>query len=821
MSRSDSSRWWFAAEGVLGLCIVGMPWTLGGALPWALTVLVAGALLAFFAWVAGAIRHGRRVTLHLALLVPLFLAGVAAVQLLPLPPALLSLLSPPAAELRDFALVPLGLEGWRPVSVDPPSTARALARLLALAVLAFVALQLGRIPGVRRRLFSVTALSGVLVALTGLGHLLAGADSLFGAHHFAVANLALITPFGNVNHLAAFLGFTATVALGLGLSTESRDAMVGWLVAAFTCGVTVFLSFSRGGIASFAVTWGLVGAAFLALKGGGLRRVVPWVVIAGTVAFAGLLAFDQLAARAETVASVEKLSSTKIELWPMLWNGVAPSGRLGMGTGAFELGFTRWQTRQLDVTFTHPENLILQLIADIGVPLTAALVGFVLWLTRRLWAGVYLEHAERTVLLGAAGVAIHDVFDFALELHAVAAVVAIGIGLVAAAQRTQRQTPGRSFAVGAAVVVALMLLGLWLGRSRHLDSEAALAASVRAHASIEDVRTKAIAAIDVHPADWVLYADIAADAAARGDPRDALAWSNRQAFLRPGDPHAPVSAARALLRLKEPRQAISQLKRAWELGDTSSISLGLAVAKKEGLLDRLVIDRPGFLSILWKAATVQLTPADAQTILRSVDLSGVSDEVQREGQRLLVQHEADYGDPVRALEAFSRLPATEQTKDEERKLQVRLLSRVGRADQAIEVASALVTQHPTDLEATWTLVDLLVAAGRMQQAHEVLERARPFVDGTLGRASLFEREAALYTREERWGRALEALQTASRISPTRADLHYRMADVLERMGSFHSALDEVRRGRVVDTPEGAKATDGRVERLERALSAAP
>ena len=245
------------------------------------------------------------------------------------------------------------------------------------------------------------------------------------------------------------------------------------------------------------------------------------------------------------------------------------------------------------------------------------------------------------------------------------------------------------------------------------------------------------------------------------------------------------------------------------------------MAKREGLLDRLVIDRVGFLPLLWKQATVQLTTNDAAAILNSVELSGLSDEVVREAQRLLVQHEADYGDPTRALEAFSKLPSAVQQKDEEQKLKVRLLTKVGKRDEAIEAMSAFVNRRPSDLEATWSLVELLLAAGRLPQAHETLERARPFVDGSAGRAGLFEREASIYIEEQRWGRALEALQTASRISPARPDLHYRMADLYERMGSLHSALDEVRRGRVLDTPAGAKATDALVERLERALTTNP
>ena len=94
------------------------------------------------------------------LVVPLAIALIGLVQLIPLPPGLLAAVSPRGAELRDFALVPLKLESWRPVAVDVPSTARGVARMLSFAMLLFVATELGRLPGLRRRLYSILALSG-------------------------------------------------------------------------------------------------------------------------------------------------------------------------------------------------------------------------------------------------------------------------------------------------------------------------------------------------------------------------------------------------------------------------------------------------------------------------------------------------------------------------------------------------------------------------------------------------------------------------------------------------------------------------------------
>jgi predicted trehalose synthase len=116
------------------------------------------------------------------------------------------------------------------------------------------------------------------------------------------------------------------------------------------------------------------------------------------------------------------------------------------------------------------------------------------------------------------------------------------------------------------------------------------------------------------------------------------------------------------------------------------------------------------------------------------------------------------------------------------------------------------------------LVGVLSEMKRPLAALDVLERMRPFTDGPTQRSAMLQREAALWSAQERWSRALDALQTASRIEPSRADLHYRAAEVLERMGSLHSALDEVRRGRALDTPNGAQAVSAWLNRLEAAQS---
>ncbi len=814
MSSSDTTRFWVASEVALAASLVVLPMSLGGAPEWTAWVLWALAAVALGTWLWGANRHHRRWSFHLALLVPVVLAGVTLLQLLPLPPALLGVLSPPQAALRDFALVPLGLDSWRPLAVDVPATLESFARIVSLGALFFVALELGRFDAIRRRLFAVLALSAGATAVIGFVHLLAGADSLFGVKHF-YGVVPLLTPFGNTNHLASWLTLGGTVALALALKAPSRDASIGWAAVAALCATGVFFSFSRGGIGLFIATWGLVGVSLIARRSGGMRGSLPWLFITATLLVAGFLSFEQLVERAETVSSFEKLKATKVELWPMFASGIAPYWPLGMGAGGFELGFSPAQTRELTTTFTHPEMLVLQWAADFGVPLAALLTLFAAWLAWRLWFATRPHLVENVVLLALLGVMAHDVFDFALELNAVGPAACVMAGLLCAldagAER-QRVSKAASFVIGAAMVACVP--ALFLALPGFVAGENALQTSIRENKPFTEVRAQAVRLIDRHPADWVLYADVAQDAARRAGPREALAWINRVLVLRPEDGASHVAAAHALMRLAQPSQALGEYKLAWSKGELTSLNDGLTLAVKLNALDRALIDQPGHLERLYLLLRQHRDDARALELLEVASQFPPSDAVAVEARLLRVRHEAELGSPENALAALDALAPELAERNDLVMTRVQALSRLNRVDDAVKALEKLSVREPSNVNAALMLSEMLGALNRPAAAREVLQRVRPFVTSAPARSALFQREATLWFQEGRFPRALDALQTASRLEPASAWLHYRLAEVYERMGSLHSAADEVRHGRLLDSPEGAKSKDEWLKRLE-------
>jgi tetratricopeptide (TPR) repeat protein len=548
---------------------------------------------------------------------------------------------------------------------------------------------------------------------------------------------------------------------------------------------------------------------------------MPLVLLVVVIVSAAFLDFDLLASRVDTVSSLDKLKATKLELWPMFALGAAQVWPLGFGLGAFEIGFGRFQTEQLDVTFTHPENLVLQWLAEIGAPLFVVALLLSSWVFVSLWRGTAGHLSERVALVALLGVLAHELFDFSLELNAVAPAFAIVLGAVAATHEVEARRSVRSTAgVGWACALALALLGLWKGYPTHLRDEEHLSEVARSGAR-EALADTSLASLDRHPADWVLYATMANDEALRGNPSRALAWVNRVLFLRPADGPSHAVAARALVRLGRSDQALSELKLAWAQGDLRTLPLGLSLAAQRGEWERLLVDRPLVLPEAWRLLQAGGQVAQAGALVDAALEFAPSEAVAREARVLAVRQAAASGQGARALSLLEGGQWSDEEATALLPLRVQVLTSAARADEALSLLRAAQLRHPADVQVAANLVEQLVRVGRGAEALDVIGRLKPLVGTDHGRLEVLLLEASVCEGLEHWGRAIDALQTAARLGPQRAELHYRVASDLERMGSLRSALDAVRKGQGLDTPEGARAKDAWLLRLEGALHERP
>lgn len=800
---------------LLGLMWV-MPLMLGGAPAWSLWPLVGlsfGALLAAVV-TAGAWKKAVGVPLPAILL--LLSAAFSLIQLVPLPPSLLELMSAPASEVREFALAPLGLEGPRPISLEPSATWRELAKHLAYAAACIASAQLSGSRRIRRHLAGGLALSGLCIASIGLGHLLANQTALFGVFKFQYAAPPLLTTFGNPNHLAAFLTLTGTTALGLALAADSRRAQLAWGSCYLVIGVAVLLSLSRGGIFFF-----IVGQLLLALvsqlrAASAVGKLVPIVALAGVLAVGGYIAWERLVQEAETASSVEKLRESKISSWPMMLGAARAFSVAGMGRGAFESAFSRHQTEQPDRTFTHPENLLFQLWSEQGlIPAVILLLGFG-------WAlfALFRRHAnsalDLALLIGLVAVALHDIFDFSLELPPTACCAAVALGIVGRVGNRGGEPPAphwqiscparRSLAVIGAVGV-LAITGLVSGRHVRSEDKQSLRGMVEKGVALAEIERAALEAIDRYPADYWLYyllGTLHAGEAKGADGLRALAYLNRALFLRPVSIESHQAAARALLSMRRRAQAFLEYRLAYEAGGGESV-IQEAVSRAQTLeeIQRALPHAPLPLEIaadnLWRQGRRDETVA----FLRWACEVTAGQAGAARLWILAADLQLKLGNPADAL-ALARRAADLDSRGPESTLRVAsALARMNRRPEAVEALENALQGSPGHWELTVALAENLRELGEAARAHEVLEKHSGLVKSTAERIQLLAFEGHLYRHEGRNGKALRLYRNAMLLSGgTDPYLHFWAAEALEALGRPSEALIEVREGiRILGKPD--------------------
>ncbi len=566
MPPGSRSRRKTAAASLLAVAVAVGALRFGGVEP----LVAAGVTLAALVALALSWPRGRRAAFPGATPVPVETPGlpllpvglaagalVVALQLVPLPPALLRLLSPNAAALFEETLAPVGRwPAWRPLSLAPGETAMLLVVAVAVAAAAAAAAWLGEKRERGETLLRAIAYTGLAASVLGM------VAALFGFGPLLVPKVTFVNP----NHLAGFLQLAAWPAFGFALRARGKER-AGWLaVFAFTV-VGIFLSLSRGGITAFFVA-AAVSSALAVLHGhtplsitlfGWERRAKGRPLIPGTpspnvlarslalpVGVASALAIAAWLALEPVLIELETLSGAAAEVKPSLW----PDGlRLvrqfpvaGIGRGAFATVYPSLKTESAQVTFTHLENTWLQLPVDVGVLPGLALLVLFGWAWLAAARQRELSRPMIGALAGAAGVAAHNLVDFSFELVGVALPFAIVLGLASRAMPRVR-VPRVAGLAGIAALSAFAAAGYRI-HARAVGDD--VAERISRAGSVQETTALAGKALGWRPADWLPPAAAGVRIVAAGKCAEGLPWLVRAMARNPTAPEPHRYAARCL-----------------------------------------------------------------------------------------------------------------------------------------------------------------------------------------------------------------------------------------------------------------------------------
>ncbi|MBX5481007.1 MAG: O-antigen ligase family protein [Myxococcaceae bacterium] len=809
---SSGSLAFALAQASVVCCLVVCTLCLGGAPHWALWPLVVFSALGLGFTAVASMRFRQPLRIRGLAWVIAAVCAVCLVQLIPLPARILDVLSPAAAELREFALVPLGFSPAGALSQDPPATWRELAKHLGYLALYVSTAQLLRLRSRRLWPLVLVASAGILVAIIGLGHLLAGGHSLFGLYEFT-ASSPVLTPFGNPNHLAAFLTIAASCAMGVALEKRKRSKSWPWALGYLVIGTVLILSLSRSGIVFFVVSQALLAALVWKWRepeAASRARAAPifWVLVGVLlVGCAGAyLALDSLEGEWKSVSSVEEVRSSKVRLWPMFWNAARAFPLTGMGRGAFEAAFTRYQVEGTAATYTHPENLILQWTAECGLAVTLILAGAAIFLLYRAIRSGRKDIASCVVIAALFGLVLHDLFDFSLELPATALAVVILLPLLGGSRESgdaegTRSTPsvgrhaGSKVALAAAAaILAAGCVATWKGSSTLAGDEQTLSDWVRSGMSPDEVTKRALPLIERHPSDYLLYGILASAWSTAADPRQALAFANRALFLRPIDPDAHLSAGRALLRMGKRSQAMLEYRLGAEAAGSRVFAESVAQARSVEELIALTPDDPDQMIVVanraWSIGKRDL----AMGLLSHGRQRFEGDARAARLWTVAVRYSLMEGDPAGALELAKSAVKLAPDNPDCILAEAQALSAAGQRDAAIQTLQEGIQKHRGEFELSLALAENLHAAGRVSEARAQLHRVEPLSQTARDRGRLFAMLGRFYRAEGKLNKALEQFESSARLQPELAEYRFAMAQILEQLHRPGEAIRLVREG---------------------------
>ena len=404
---------------------------------WVPLLAVAG-LLGAGVWLR-ARRRGERLAAQLpGARVLLALHGLVLLQLVPLPPRLLALVSPGSFSFYNDNLI-LPLAEWRPVSVSPPDTLRGLAFLAGMTAVYAAAFREFRASSWRRRLAHTLVAVACVMTLVALVQAAAGTTRIYGLFQ-PRWDWAVFGPYVNRNHFAGYLVLAIPLALGFAAEALERLRQAwrrrrrGWLALgeaegsaairrsaeAMVVMVGLLAAQSRGGLMAF----GCSAAAFpLALR----RRRQALLL----VALVALLGFAWVGL-AGIVGDFERrgLRSSRVQLWADALRMARHFPLLGTGLNTFGVVYPAYQTLWRGEWYGEAHNEYLQALLDLGLPGAALALALVLRLLATAARSAPRSPLDAGLLGAVTASCAHALVDFNWQIPANAATFVALAGLV-------------------------------------------------------------------------------------------------------------------------------------------------------------------------------------------------------------------------------------------------------------------------------------------------------------------------------------------------------------------------------------------------------
>lgn len=445
-------------KGIYSLLIF-TPLAFGSVQPWAFTVMEAVSFIIFGAWL---LRMSvlKKVEFYATplLFFMLALAVVVVIQVIPMPAALLGLLSP--STLRAYNLFSNdGVSVWRAISIDPQSTLDELWKLLSYIAIFTVIINHFKTRAQVTKILRLVVWLGVGIAVFAVVQRLAWNGRLYWIFPIRpgieFSEGYIWGPYINRNHFAGYMELVIPIALGFFLyrMTEIKVAsdmplvrklhiyanskvilpMGVFLTSALVMVAVLFISLSRGGVVGVAT--GVIIFMAMSHRRRSLKNKIAVLSVIGVVLLLAVivLSWNRLEDRFEDIA--EEGKNPRFEILADSVNMVKDFPLLGTGLGTFKTSYLSYQTKHSTAYFKNADNDFLETLTEtglIGFAVTGGVIFFFFYPVVQVWR---VRQNTFVKCMAAAGVAscgalfIHSFTDFNTRIPANAMLITVIAGL--------------------------------------------------------------------------------------------------------------------------------------------------------------------------------------------------------------------------------------------------------------------------------------------------------------------------------------------------------------------------------------------------------
>lgn len=372
------------------------------------------------------------------------LTALALFQLVPLPPALLTWLSPARRGVLNAAAAVVQAPAWSPLHAAPAAGLEAVRDMLCYFLLF---LMLRRIAGHWRAhlwrcvlpLVLLGAAEGALGLWQAHGNAAVARGTFHDSDHYA-ALLEMLLPFPVM--WACYL-FSRRAATGLSFGGAISIGALLATVVIMLAGVVHSLS-RMGFVAALA---GLAASGLAALPRQRHRMIVTTAAAALALLLFTFLPGEALIRRYAILSHQNVVDDPRYQIWAGSLNLIRDYPWMGCGLGAYESCALRYKTAVPMLAVRHAHNDYLELAAGLGIPGCALAVSLGFWAAwgalaarRGMWRFPACACFGALIAIGG-----HSLVDFSLHLPTNALVLAWILGLSSSISLGETHAAPRSF----------------------------------------------------------------------------------------------------------------------------------------------------------------------------------------------------------------------------------------------------------------------------------------------------------------------------------------------------------------------------------------